>query len=102
MQKFIPLRKSILLFVQFSAFRKERLRELSMELAGDKPVSTATRYYVCIPDDHAHQNHPTGIDSVFGQPIHPKLIEKIEEYVKAGILFNLEFVSCDSNLDVWI
>ena len=46
---------------------------------------TQTKYFVSLPTNEAHKNHPTGADIAFAQKVHPLLLTKISELVSANI-----------------
>ena len=48
-------------------------------------VKTQTKYYVSLPTNEAHRNHPTGEHIAFAQKVHPLLLTKISELVSANI-----------------
>ena len=64
--------------------REDKLKELRKELENGKP-KTQTKYFVSLPTNEAHKNHPTGVDIAFAQKVHPLLLRKISELVSANI-----------------
>jgi hypothetical protein len=47
---------------------------------------THVKYFVSLPTNEAHTNHPTGTSIAFAQKIYPLLIQKITELVSANII----------------
>ena len=64
--------------------RENKLRELRKELDTGTPKIQA-KYFVSLPMNEAHKNHPTGADIAFAQKVHPLLLTKISELVSANI-----------------
>ena len=60
---------------------EDKLRELRKELDTGVP-KTQTKYFVLLPTNEAHKNHPTG---AFAQKVHPLLLTKISELVSSNI-----------------
>ena len=64
--------------------REAKLKKLREELENNTAKSQA-KYFVSLPANEAHKNHPTGADIAFAQKVHPLLIRKISELVSANI-----------------
>ena len=64
--------------------REDKLRELRKELDNGTPT-TQVKYFVSLPTNEAHKNHPTGGEIAFAQKVHPLLVTKISELVSANI-----------------
>lgn len=65
--------------------REEKLKELRKEIETGSP-KTLTKWFVSLPTNEAHSNHPTGVTVAFAQKIHPLLIKKITDLVSANII----------------
>ena len=46
---------------------------------------TEIKFFISLPTNEAHKNHPTGADIAFAQKVHPLLLSKISELVSANI-----------------
>ena len=69
-----------------SKWKLRQIREKKLEqLRGDGSPKTVTKWFVSLPTNEAHTNHPTGTDIAFAQKIHPLLAKKITELVSANI-----------------
>ncbi len=74
------------LFSQFERnTKKETLTNLRKHLK-DPNLVTATRYYVCVPDQCAHTSHALGAISGLGLPLDQRIIEQISKLSKSGML----------------
>ena len=64
--------------------RELKLAELKKELEQGTP-NTKSMYFVSLPTNEAHSNHPTGSEVAFAQRVHPLLIAKINDLVSSNI-----------------
>ena len=64
--------------------REVKLANLRKELETGTP-NTKTVYFVSLPTNGAHNNHPVGPDIAFAQKVHPLLITKISDLVPSNI-----------------
>ena len=51
---------------------------------GDTP-QVLPKHFVSLPSEDAYTGHPTGSSGGFAQRIHPLLVQRISEFVVAGI-----------------
>lgn len=65
--------------------REDKLKQLRKEKETGSP-KTLIQYFVSLPTNEVHTNHPTGGNIAFAQKIHPLLIQKITELVSANII----------------
>ena len=66
--------------------KQDTLEALKTALsAGSSAVKTNFKYYISLPCEKAHCNHPTGEAAGFAQKLHPLVISKISDMVSAGI-----------------
>ena len=60
------------------------MKELREALDTGNP-KTEIKFFISLPTNEAHKNHPTGADIAFAQKVHPLLLSKISELVSANI-----------------
>ncbi len=66
--------------------KKEILEGLKSSLSTDpSTLKIIYRYFVSLPCESAHSDHPTGEAAGFAQKLHPLIISKISDMVYAGI-----------------
>lgn len=66
--------------------KQDTLEALKTSLSANHlTVKTRFQYYVSLPCESAHSNHPTGEAAGFAQKLHPLVISKISDMVSAGI-----------------
>ena len=65
----------------------ERLSKLREDLAAKKEIKTDTKYFVSLPSEAVHSEHPTGQSSpaIYSQKVHPKVASKIVDMAHSGI-----------------
>ena len=64
--------------------REVKLANLQKELENGTP-NLKTLYFVSLPTNGTHNNHPTGADIAFAQKVHPLLIHKISGLASSNI-----------------
>lgn len=52
----------------------------------DQEVKQIKRFYLEVPCEEAHKNHPMGVTAGVGNIVNPKVVDKIYEIVKTGIV----------------
>lgn len=66
--------------------KQDVLEELKAALSGEPSgVKITYRYFISLPCESAHSDHPTGEPAGFAQKLHPLIISKISDMVYAGI-----------------
>lgn len=65
--------------------RETKLTNLRKELQTTGMPNTKSVYFVSMPTNEAHSNHPTGQEIAFAQKVHPLLIAKISDLVSSNI-----------------
>lgn len=61
-----------------------KLANLQRELQQGAP-NTKIMYFVSLPTNEAHNNHPTGSEVAFAQRVHPLLVTKINDLVSSNL-----------------
>ena len=64
--------------------REAKVANLRKELETGMP-NAKSAYFVSLPTNEVHSNHPTGPDIAFAQKAHPLLIAKISDLVSSNI-----------------
>ena len=80
----LKLQKKRLSKWKLRQLREVKLANLRKELETGTP-NTKTVYFVSLPTNGAHNNHPVGPDIAFAQKVHPLLITKISDLVSSNI-----------------
>ena len=75
---------SVLSSRQLKQKKRENLSQLRDTLAKSKPLHFNKKYFVILPSKEVHQYHKTHGAASYAQRLHPKLIEKIHEFVTEG------------------
>ena len=70
---------------QLRYLREKKLQELKSCLDAQMPVQSETKYFVSLPTNEAHSEHPVGKAAIHVQKIHPQVAQKIMEMVSSGI-----------------
>ena len=65
--------------------QEEKLEMLGKKVAANQPVKISMKYFVSLPMESAHSDHPTGLSAIFAQKLHPLVSQKVLEMVKSGI-----------------
>lgn len=65
--------------------KKEKIDDLKNKLISKTKVLTKLRYFVSIPSNAAHSDHPIGKSAIHSQKIHPLVAQKIMEMVLSGM-----------------
>ena len=65
--------------------RQEKIDDLKNKLATKAQVLTKVRYYVSLPNNEAHCDHPIGEPAIHTQKVHPLVAQKIMEMVMSGM-----------------
>ena len=75
---------SVLSSRQLKQKKRENLSQLRDTLTKSKPLHFNKKYFVILPGKEVHQYHKTHGAASYAQRLHPKLIEKIHEFVTEG------------------
>lgn len=67
------------------SLKKEKIDNLKSKLAAKAEVLTELKYFVSIPSNEAHSDHPIGEPAIHTQKIHPIVAQKIIEMVMSGM-----------------
>ena len=60
------------------------MKQLMTDLANNKTVKVELKYFVSLPCEEAHSEHPTGRAAGYSQELNPYVSQKISEMVSSG------------------
>lgn len=65
--------------------QEEQIKAIKEELRSKKSLKTTVKYFISLPQEELHLNHPTGKGGVFAQKLNQEVSQKIVDMVRAGM-----------------